>query len=156
MSVVFSIDAGELHFTLWSDEEGNTFRADNGFPVRTLFMHGPDKQVETIYQCLPGRWFSFDGVEFALSDDASSVDPIDRCGIGRFSLPTSVPINCAPHDFAYSSPTYQVFHTRKEADEMLESLTEQAPGLWNLLAKPFYWISRQFGAIRWEDPKTND
>lgn len=93
----------------------------------------------------------------ALTDDAASVDPVNRCGIGIFSLSEDHPLTaaCQPHDYAYSSPAYQLFHTREEADEMLEKLASQING-WSFLAKPFKWISRLFGASKWENNSTNN
>ena len=56
---------------------------------------------------------------------------------------------CVPHDFAYSSPEYQWFHTRAEADAYLQSLVEQVP-IWGFLAKPFRWVAEKIGRPFWE------
>src|SRR5689334_18422521 len=69
-----------------------------------------------------GLWRDREGTIFGLAEDDADADPIVRCGVGVASLPVSdewTP-GCAPHDFAYSSPAYQRFHDRSEADEMLE------------------------------------
>ena len=79
--------------------------------------------------------------------DGKSVDKMVRCGVGLLSLPEGVG-NCGPHDFAYSSPYYQLAHTREEADEMLRRLN---PGL---LGRFFYWASRLFGGRFWENNET--
>jgi hypothetical protein len=66
-------------------------------------------------------WRSKEGTIFAFRERLGSVDDVDRCGIGIFSLPQSDPLTdaCRPHDFSYSSPGYQAFHTRAEADAEL-------------------------------------
>lgn len=105
-----------------------------------------------------GLWRSEDGAVWALADYSASVDPVDRCGVGIFSLSSDNPLTgeCRYHDYAYSSAAYQAFHTRSQADEYLESLIKQEPTAWSILAKPFYWLSRVFGAALWENQTTRD
>lgn len=128
---------------------------ESHFSAPTRFLVA-GTQVVQIFKMPDGYWRDVWGTIFALRDDASSVDSVDRCGVGAFSLPSDVPVDCAPHDYAYSSPAYQAFHTRKEADEYLRSLVRQAPGVWSLLSAPFYFISRIFGGKFWENEATND
>lgn len=106
-------------------------------------------------------WRDQYGVIYALSDDENTVDVIDRCGIGLLSLPEDHPANvgCKPHDYKYSSPAFQKFHVRSEADEDLEKDL-------SLLGYPIFgWfakqISRVFGGLRgkaklWENDETRD
>jgi hypothetical protein len=106
-----------------------------------------------------GLWRTPDLTVWAMEDfKASSADVIDRCGIGVFSLGEDHPLTaaCAAHDYMYSSRAFQLFHTRKEADEMLEQLVDKAGrGHWyRYLAKPFKWLSRIFGAKYWENERT--
>lgn len=96
------------------------------------------------------------GVIYALPDKNSSVDDVTRCGVGMLSLPENMSINdvCRMHDFAYSSPVFQFFHTRKEADEMLRHHAAMLG--YPILGKVFKSISRIFGKKYWENKKTND
>lgn len=94
------------------------------------------------------------GTIYALEDNNLSIDTKSRCGIGVFSLPEAWGINdgCSPHDYAYSSPVYQAFHTRDEADQMLKAHI-------TLVSHPvlgwlFRQVSRVFGPPLWENPKT--
>lgn len=100
-----------------------------------------------------GFYYDDFGVIYALPDKASSVDDVSRCGIGVLSLPRGMSINdaCKLHDYAYSSPVFQAFHTRKEADELLR---QHAALLgYPILGRVFKTISRIFGAKYWEDKK---
>lgn len=95
------------------------------------------------------------GTIYAIAESSASVDKKNRCGIGVFSLPDKAIANdaCRAHDFAYSSPVYQAYHTRKEADEKLKQdlLAMDYP----ILGPLFYRISRFLGATFWENQKTN-
>jgi len=104
-----------------------------------------------------GLWGDTEGGLYAVSEQTGAVDLVARCGVGIFSLSpkSSATAACTPHDFAYSSAAYQMFHTRKEADEYLARLLKQLPGrAW--LAKPFYYLTRLFGRFLWENDKTNE
>lgn len=110
-----------------------------------------------------GLWRADNGTIFALTDNSASVDSVDRCGISIFSLPADLSITdaCKAHDYAYSSPAYQLFHTRAEADEMLRRNIELlGEGKWySILATPFYYLARIFGGFGgklklWENKKT--
>lgn len=104
-------------------------------------------------------WRDEQGGIYAYRDyDDTSLDSVDRCGVGRFfSISETDPVTdaCGPHEFMYSSRVFQAFHTREEGDRWLESLTEQVPGR-EFLAGPFYWLAHIFGRFRnlWENPKT--
>lgn len=94
------------------------------------------------------------GVIYALPDKASSIDDVNRCGIGVLSLPKNMSINdaCKLHDYAYSSPVFQAFYKREEADEMLR---QHAAILgYPVLGKIFKFISRIFGRKYWENKET--
>lgn len=102
-----------------------------------------------------GLWRDQFGTIIALRDDTATLDLSDRCGIGVFSLSESHELTayCRPHDYAYSSPAYQVFHTRRQADEYLRDLIAENKKWW-WLANPFYWLSRLFGGRAWEHEAT--
>lgn len=105
-----------------------------------------------------GFWHSCDGTIFALADDSATLDPINRCGIGILSFNTDFPltIDCRVHDYMYSSPAFQLFHTRSEADTWLQNLVIQTgEGHWyKILAKPFRFLANLFGGRAWENEKT--
>lgn len=116
------------------------------------------KGVTVELKFINGLWRAPDGCIFALADDKAVVDTIDRCGIGIFSLPAKHPLTaaCKVHDYMYSSPAYQLFNSRRTADEYLRRLiNEVGEGHWyGWLADPFYWISRTLGARFWENKLT--
>lgn len=104
-----------------------------------------------------GLWRSDDGTVWAFAEGGQA-DTSENCGVGFFSLPDENPLNpiCRYHDFQYASPGYQAFNTRAESDEYLRrsiANSKQANG-WRLLARPFYWLTRVFGGLYWENPKT--
>lgn len=108
-------------------------------------------------EIVKGRWFSKDGTEFALRDNSSSVDQVDRCGVGFVALPESDPITdaCKVHDYAYSSPAYQAFHTRAEADAELVRLAKMVEGsLFSWAADILGALASAFGKRYWENKKT--
>lgn len=114
--------------------------------------------VITLVRGGDGFWRDPNGTIFALND-GRSIDDAKRCGIWPFALPTwdfFTPLNqaCAPHDFAYSSPVYQAFHTRLEADEYLGNLQSIAAN--PIVAGIFEGISRLLGVEFWENDKTNN
>ena len=118
------------------------------------------KKVIGIIQGEDGLWRDADGTIYALEDDRASVDPRNVCGVGPVSLPEDSPLNeaCRPHDYEYSSPAYQAFHTREEADEDLrKNLELLSQGHWyHFVAYPFYWLARTFGGTFWENNMTNN
>jgi hypothetical protein len=104
-----------------------------------------------------GLWRSLDGTVWAFADTPVA-DSVDRCGVGIASLPSSSSLteSCKVHDFMYSSRAWQVFNTRRESDEYLATLISSTPGVASLLAKPFYFLTRVFGRLFWENKKTNN
>lgn len=110
--------------------------------------------VETLTLGVDGLWRDDLQTIWALTDDAASVDSIDRCGVGFFSLPEASDADCSSHDYAYSSPAYQAFHTRKEADEMLRRNLIAAH--YPIIGPIFYRFSRWFGKKYWERKDTNN
>lgn len=103
-------------------------------------------------------WRDENGVIWALRETHATVDQNDTCGIWPFSLPKwhilrRLNATCARHDYMYSSPAFQYFNTRLEADEYLEMLIGQDE-YFGWLGKPFKWISRVFGGRFWEHKKT--
>lgn len=103
-----------------------------------------------------GLWRDQTGCVYALPDAASSLDKEVRAGIGPFSMPEGSPVNdvAKAHDTAYSTPAYQAFHTRKEADLKLYNDIAAMPTWHKHLALPFYAIVRSLGWLFWENPKT--
>lgn len=113
-------------------------------------------QVITLYLCPDGLFRDKHSTVYALRD-TTTVDAVERCGIGGVSLDPDHPLTsaCKPHDFMYSSKAYQLFNTRESADRELErliSLVDQ--GKYSIWAKPFKWISRIFGGMFWENKNT--
>lgn len=103
------------------------------------------------------QWRDGYGTLYNLMESSLTGDAVIRCGVGRWSLAPSDPATaaCGPHDVAYSSRTYQIYHYRSEADKMLENLLEQVPDRW-WLSKPFYWIVRILGRKYWENKTTDN
>ena len=120
-------------------------------PARFLHFKG---QIWVIEKYQDGLWRDKWGTVYAVAEDTASVDNIDRCGIGWFSLPEKHPLTdaCRPHDFMYSSPAFQMFHTREEADRALwwycKILGFPTTG------KIFRWISDKLGGSKWENSET--
>lgn len=112
-------------------------------------------KVITLYKSSDGLWSDKDGCVYAIRD-LKAVDNIDRAGIGIFSLPSAHELSklAVPHDYAYTSLAYQVYNTRKQADEMLRR-NLKAFG-WPVTAQIFYHLSRIFGRFFWENSKTNN
>jgi hypothetical protein len=105
-----------------------------------------------------GLWRDKHGVIWALRSDSASVDDYQGCGVHLAALPDwhifrNLNEICARHDYMYSSPAFQFFYTRKDADEYLEALINQAE-YFSVVAKPFKWLSRIFGGRFWESNKT--
>lgn len=121
------------------------------FPRKYFNFRG---QVYTIEKRPDGIWRDAWGTEYSLSEDENSVDKINRYGIGIFSIPANHPASeaAAAHDHAYSSRVYQLYNTRKEADDaLLESVRLTGN---NLLARFGHLISRLFGRFFWERRET--
>ncbi len=113
--------------------------------------------IHPLFLRIDGLYADSSGTIWALSESKTSADVIDRCGVGDLSLSPNHPLTAARkvHDFMYSSPAYQVFHTRKEADEELERLANLVDfGRYSFWAKPLKWLSRLFGGKFWENNKT--
>lgn len=104
-------------------------------------------------------WQDSEGTLWAYADSKDSVDVRDVCGVGWASLPDwpmfrMINQQCARHDMAYSSPVYQAFHTRVEADEYLDELLRLS-GHW-VIGAVFEEVSRLLGCPLWENPTTNN
>ena len=99
-------------------------------------------------------WRDRYGCIYALAEGEDSVDNIDRCGVGSFSLPLNHPANdaCKAHDYKYSSPAYQLYYSRASADADLKRDLELVG--YPVLGKVFSFISRLFGGKYWENNKT--
>lgn len=130
-------------------------------PAKYIKFEG---QIITVTQsAVDGLWRSDDGTIWAYIDAASMNDPVSACGVG-LDLPNwtgwmrKLNEACGPHDFKYSSPAYQAFHTRSEADaDLLRDTHEMADGAWWApIGTAFAWIARKFGGKFWENRSTND
>lgn len=102
-------------------------------------------------------WRSPDETVWAFRDSAAAVDNHDTCGVGFISLPDweffrEVNDSCKPHDYAYSSPAYQAFHTRDEADVYLGRLLELQHH--PILGEVFSELAKLFGVGLWENQST--
>lgn len=124
--------------------------------IRYLLFKG---EIIPLYlDLLRNLWIDKDGTTYAFAENANSTDPIARCGINMLSFPTGSPLDdaCKAHDFKYSSPTYQFYHIRAEADAaLLRDLKQVSRGsLYYIFATPFYYIARLLGGKYWENKDT--
>lgn len=137
--------------TAYSGETKKTFLYRKGGKVE--LTRGEDNQ-----------WRDTEGTIYALVDRNFETDTETRLGVGIVSLPEHWGITLAAryHDFAYSSPTYEMQHARSEADADLERnlyliAKEDAPDLAALLlSKSFHEAVRDFGSKFWDTPTTDD
>ena len=117
------------------------------------------KELITITFGDDGFWRDPTGCIWSFNDKAKSVDDDVRLGVGVFSMPKNFDLNdCAIfHDNAYTNPGYQKYHFRKEADTILkEQLESKAKGIDKIFVAPFYFLSRLFGSLFWENDSTNN
>lgn len=107
-----------------------------------------------------GLWRDADGTVYALEDPKYSKDDKKRAGVGVFSLPEDHPISQAsgPHDYAFSSPAYQAFHNRVEADLMELKNVAALMGKRNWRTRLQLWaiklLLRRFSDGYWENEAT--
>jgi hypothetical protein len=104
------------------------------------------------------RFYDKDGCEYAFAEDANMVDKISRIGVWPFVFPQGTVLDAPAkvHDFMYSCPSYQAYHTREEADAYLrENELKATEGSWlRIFVQPFYWITRVLGGRYWENKET--
>ncbi len=119
-----------------------------------------NNKVEEITLHDDGDWYDPYGTVLALATkDYAAPDADNRCGVGVFSLPADNSLNdsCKPHDYMYSSPSFQSFHTRQYADYYLKSLLELAPNeKHSVTPSLFEVLARQEGFHFWDNPETNN
>lgn len=146
LTVPISLIHGDLYYA----DDGRVFIFRNRqwevlFPVI-------EEGNERICMCPDGNWRDTSGTIWALREDGVFTDSDPRCGKAPLTI-NRYADGCAAHDFAYNSPTYQEFHTRKEADQNLKKhlLMVGAP---KVVANLFYWIVRRVGGFFWENDKT--
>lgn len=105
-----------------------------------------------------GLWRDIDGSVYAYAEQGSSTDKEIRCGVGIFSLSKEHPLTpaCAIHDYQFSCPAYQAFHTFDEANRQLRrNIKYIGKGKWyGVLAQPFKTIVDIFGSQFWDNKKT--
>lgn len=101
-----------------------------------------------------------EGGIWAYAERAPGDDPEVRCGVGILSLPKSHPLTkaCAPHDYKYSSPAYQLFYNRLDADkDMRRDIKIISKKKWYyFLGQGFFSAVRLFGQKFWDNKKTNN
>ena len=104
-------------------------------------------------------WRDPEGCVYAFAELSEDDDPVDRCGVGVLSLSPKAPITyaCKIHDYQYSSPAYQAFYSRGEADRQLRrNIKILGKGtMWGLLAQPFKTIVDIVGSRYWDNKKTD-
>ena len=102
------------------------------------------------------------GTEYACEDECLMVDTNDVAGVGPFSLPNDEELTEAakPHDFKYSSATYQAYHTQKEADDDLARHANLLITSWpkRQLFKVGWWLVRKSGLPErfWDNKLTKE
>jgi len=105
-----------------------------------------------------GLWCDADGGVWAFADSRVGDDSELRCGIGFLSLSQGSPLTraCAIHDYQYSSPAYQLFYTREEADrDLRRNIRQVSKGKWyRIFAQPFKSIVDVVGSLWWENKNT--
>lgn len=115
------------------------------------------KTVVTLTENAMGLYEDAAGCVWALRDDSQTLDAVERCGIAPFALPSwgmfqQLNEMCKAHDFAYSCPAYQAFHTREDADQYLGTLISR--GGYPVTGIIFEQIAHQLGGFAWENSKT--
>lgn len=121
-------------------------------PVEIKIINTTPEIVLT--KCADGLWRDEYSTIWALPDADNVVDESNVCGVGLFSLPESFKGTraCKVHDYAYSSPAYQRFKTRKYTDtKMLKDLRDN--GVHPVVAKAMWVTARIFGIFFWEGSK---
>lgn len=100
-------------------------------------------------------WYDITGTIYAFAEVHPGDDPRIRCGAGFFSLPQSSSLNelCAPHDFQFSCPVWQAYHTESESNEALEQrmILANHP----MVGELFYQITDLLGPLYWDNKETN-
>ena len=123
--------------------------------TQVIEFHG---EKITLTKDADGIWRDSTWCAYALVDEDATLDKKTRAGVGIFSMPEGSPINDDPaiaaHDYKYSSPAFQAFNTRKEADDALYQGISQMKTWHRHLALPFWAICRVFGGLFWENKKT--
>lgn len=103
-----------------------------------------------------GLWRDISGTIWALREGpVADIDEV--CGVDPVALPAwyifeKINAACRPHDYAFSSPAYQAFHTFDEANQYLKAL--QTIVGFPLLGEIFREISDEFGRKYWENTAT--
>lgn len=134
--------------------DNDAWDSPEGWQLLTAKFFAFKGKVYEIRKCDDNQWRDEFGCIYALADFENMVDLKNVCGVGIFSLPEGHPANeiCAIHDFKYSSTTYQLYHTRREADEELErDLNKIGYPIFGRIAR---FVSRIFGKRFWENDKT--
>lgn len=111
-------------------------------------------KIIPIHKHTDQQWRDSSGTIYALEEASNMVDPVSRCGVGVLSLSTDSKYTpgCAPHDYAYSSTTYQLYHTFEEANDMLRrNITILGNAF---LGRVFQLVAGLFGKRFWENKET--
>jgi len=86
------------------------------------------------------------GTVYAIEDQGPGLDPVARCGIWPFVMPTKIAAleePCSVHDYMHQSTAYQTYHTMREANlEMLRLHYITTRDSWTApLATIFYYVT---------------
>jgi hypothetical protein len=121
--------------------------------IETKYIHAGNRVIE-LCKDKDGLWRSPSGTVFALAENYTPSEA--QCGAGIFTLPKDSKYTpfCGVHDFMYSSPAYQAFHTRSEADEALRIMLSEARH--TFIGRVFKFLSRIFGEDLWENKTTRN
>ncbi len=100
--------------------------------------------------------FRFRGADVVLRETSTGIWE-DEHGV-----PFETPLDpgCTIHDYIYSSPVFQLFHTRRQADDYMRYLQRRAVEhvpmrrFWYGVIDVFHGIARKLGAPFWENEKT--
>lgn len=120
--------------------------------------------IELTYDGPPYLWRDEHACIWGIGEDKAGIDKNNGCGVGVFRwyswLPWAKKLNeeCAVHDWMYSCPAWQVFHTRSEADSYLKYLIKVggAGDGSAQLAQTFKELARKLGSSLWENGETNN
>lgn len=129
-------------------------------PTDTVRYVPFNKETITVRRGEDGLWRDDSGCIWAFEEDATMTDKTARIGVWPFVFPRGTVLDgpAKVHDYMYSCPAWQAFHTRLEADTYLREqellVTEQAGSWLRVFATPFYYLSRWFGGKYWDNPKT--
>lgn len=122
------------------------------------YIHFSGKTIE-LTKNADGLWADSTGCIYGVREESAMTDKEDRIGVWPFVFPFKTRLDgiYKVHDYMYSCPAWQFFHTREESDAWAyEEHLRETEGFWPLriLAQPFRYIIKNFGGQFWDNPKT--